>query len=171
MNQIFEKARFVIKNIDWGYEEPNKPSHTVLLYEFLRRGSLFYDFINRDPNRRPAIFSASDMCDIKVPIDIYEFCDELNQIQDEWLVKSTCKNYLEWAYLAGVSEPVALKFQELYVPIIKLFSRGGRIRYHNGELTCGSSGRSRIVSTDMSIVEPENISDRTLDELDLQCDE
>ncbi|RJG21441.1 hypothetical protein [Paenibacillus thiaminolyticus] len=125
MNQALEKARFIVKNINWEFEEPNRPSHAVLLYEFLRRGSLFYDYINRDSSR-PAVFSAAEMCNIKLPIDIYEICDELNQIKDECLVKSTCKNYLEWAYLVGENIPVALNFQELYIPIIKLFYRGGK---------------------------------------------
>ncbi len=164
---MFEEARTNIRNINWESEEPNKPSHGILLYEFLRRGSQFYDFIDREPKKRLAIFSAADMCGIKLPIEIYEYCDELNEIKDEWLVKSACKSYLEWAYLSGKNESVALKFQGLYDPIIKLFSRGGRIRYHNGELTCGSAARSRIISVKMSTVEPEDISQRALDKLDI----
>lgn len=99
------------------------------MYKFLRRGSIFYDYINRESSR-PAVFSAAEMCNIQVPINI------------------------------------AFKFQELYVPIIKLFSRGGRIRYQNGELTCGSIGRSRSISTDISSAEPKDISDEILDEID-----
>lgn len=166
MNQMFEDARTIIRDINWENEEPNKPSHGILLYEFLRRGSQFYDFINQESNKRLAVFSAADMCGIKLPIEIYEYCDELNEIKGEWLVKSACKSYLEWAYLSGENESVALKFQGLYVPIIKMFSRGGRIRYHNGELTYGRAARSRIVSGEMSMVEPEDISEKTLDKLD-----
>ncbi len=106
------------------------------------------------------------MCDMKLPIDIYDYCDELNEIKDESLVKSACKSYLEWAYLSGENESVALTFQDLYVPIIKLFSRGGRIRYHNGELVYGWAARARIIPLEMSAVEPEDISDTTLDLLD-----
>ncbi|MFA4136149.1 MULTISPECIES: hypothetical protein [Brevibacillus] len=171
MNQMFEDARTIIRNINWENEEPNKPSHGILIYEFLRRGSQFYDFIDHEPNKRLAVFSAADMCGIKLPIEIYEYCDELNEIKDEWLVKSACKSYLEWAYLSGENESVALKFQGLYVPIIKLFSRGGRIRYHNGELTYGRAARSRIISVEMSTVEPEDISEKTLDKLDTNWNE
>ncbi|WP_128102041.1 hypothetical protein [Paenibacillus sp. DCT19] len=149
-----------------GKEEPNRPSLGILLYEFLRRSSQFYDFINQEPRKRLAIFSAADMCDMKLPIDIYDYCDELNEIKDESLVKSACKSYLEWAYLSGENESVALTFQDLYVPIIKLFSRGGRIRYHNGELVYGWAARARIIPLEMSAVEPEDISDTTLDLLD-----
>lgn len=165
MNQTFEKARSIVKNINWGYEEPNRPSHSILLYEFLRRGSLFYDHIHRDSNRL-AVFSAADMCNIKLPINVLEVCDELNQIQNEWLVKSTCKNYLEWAYLIGENIPTAQVFQDLYVPIIKLFSRGGRIRYHHADLFCGNSARSRIIPIELSQVEPKDISDKLLDDID-----
>lgn len=164
---MFEEARTIIRNINWENEELNKPSHGILLYEFLRRGSQFYDFIDREPNKRLAVFSAADMCGIKLPTEIYEYCDELNDIKDEWLVKSACKSYLEWAFLSGENESVALKFQGLYVPIIKLFKRGGRIRYHNGELTYGRAARSRIIPVEMSTVEPEDISEETLDKLDI----
>ncbi|MFB6367266.1 hypothetical protein ACFCP7_25110 [Paenibacillus elgii] len=171
MNQVFEDARTIIRDISWENDEPNRPSHGILLYEFLRRGSQFYDYIDKEPSKRLAVFSAADMCGIKLPIEIYKYCDELNLIKDESLVKSACKNYLEWAYLSGEKETVALKFQGLYVPIIKLFSRGGRIRYHNGELTYGRAARSRIISVEMSTVEPEDISDKTLDKLDADWSE
>ncbi|WP_019533946.1 hypothetical protein [Paenibacillus ginsengihumi] len=167
MNRTFEEARAMIRNIHWNREEPNKPSHGILLYEYLRRASQFYDFIDQEPNKRLAVFSAADMCGIKLPIEIYAFCDELNDIQNEWLVKSACKSYLEWAYLSGENESVALQFQGLYVPLIKLFGRGGRIRYHHGELTSGRTARSRIISVEMSTVEPEDISEETLDKHDI----
>jgi len=166
LNQIFEDARSIIRNINWDNEETDKPSHGILLYEFLRRGSQFYDFMDQEPNKRLAVFSAADMCRIKLPIEIYECCDELNKIKDEWLVRSACKSYLEWAYLCGENEPIALKFQGLYVPIIKLFSRGGRIRYHNGALFCGRAARSRIIPIELSTVEPEDISEKNLDNID-----
>ncbi|NPC93905.1 hypothetical protein HOO54_17205 [Bacillus sp. WMMC1349] len=165
MNQAFEEARFIVKNINWEYEEPDRPSHSVLLYEFLRRGALFYDYINKD-SKRPVVFSAADMCSLKIPINILEVCDELNEIKNEWLVKSTCKNFLEWAYLIGENVPVALNFQELYTPIIKLFVRGGRIRYQHGELVCGRIGRSRSISMDISTAKQKDISDKTLNEID-----
>ncbi|MGO4786534.1 hypothetical protein AB4124_03690 [Paenibacillus sp. 2KB_20] len=171
MNQLFEDARTIIRSINWEKEELNRPSHGVLMYEFLRRASQFYDFINQEPRKRLAIFSAADMCGIQLPIDIYNYCDELNEIKDESLVKSACKSYLEWAYLSGKNESIALTFQDLYDPLIKFFNRGGRVRYHNGELVYGWAARARIVSTEMSMVELEDISDSTLDKLDKDWNE
>lgn len=64
------------------------------------------------------VFSAADICKIEVPINIIETCVELEQVENEWLVKSTCKNYLEWSYLVGQNISTALNFQDLYVPML-----------------------------------------------------
>lgn len=62
--------------------------------------------------------------------------------------------------------PIAVQFQELYLPIIKLFERGGRIQYDKGLLIIGGLTCSRFVSLESSLFEPEDISDSYLDEID-----
>ncbi|MNZ90708.1 hypothetical protein D3C78_1096770 [compost metagenome] len=106
-----------------------------------------------------------------MPIDIDDLCDELNEIKNESLVKLACKSYLEWAYLRGENEPVAIRFQYLYDPIIQMFARGGRIRLYKGELAYGWAVRPKIVTTELSSVEPEDISDSALDKLDIDWKE
>lgn len=166
MNEKFEAARLTIKKINWGFQESNKPSHSKLLFEFLRRGSLFLDFLSVDENSRPAVFSASEKSDIHLSIDVVKICSELELIKNESLVKWTCLNYLEWAFLADQNIPIALEFQNLYEPVIKLFERGGKIRYHHGELVCGKIGWSRNLSAKFSLYQPEDIRDEVLDEMD-----
>lgn len=62
--------------------------------------------------------------------------------------------------------PIAVQFQELYSPIIKLFERGGKIQYDKGLLIIGGLALSRFVSSDYSLSEPEDIRDSYLDEID-----
>jgi hypothetical protein len=74
---------------------------------------------------------------------------------------------LEWAYLIDQELPIAIQFQDLYDPIIKLFERGGRIQYHHHELICGRYAWPRNPLHYPRIFEPKDIRDEVLDRIDI----
>ena len=164
MGKFFEAARSRIRMINWDYEDVYRPSHELLLKEYIRRGNQFLDFINKNPDRRIAVFSASDAIDANLPIDIEEYCTELNEIYGT--AYSVCTFYLEWAYLLDQEEPVALKFYDLYEPIIKLYERGGRISYRENFLMCGSSEWPRNSARILRDIPPIDIQDEALEKFD-----
>lgn len=138
----FESARNRIKKINWEYKDEFRPSHPILVAEFIRRGNLFLDHIQYNPDSRRAVFSATQKLGIDLPIDIEKVCTELNQIKMA-TTRAICTFYLEWAYLVDQGEPIAIQFQDLYDPIIKLYERGGNIYYRHHELNCGRNGWGR----------------------------
>ena len=165
MNHFFEKARERIQKINWSYKEPSKPSHAILVSEFITHGNIFMDYCNYDPNNRRAIFSASKICEIELPIDAKSECIELNEIKDGW-AKMISTFYLEWSFLIDQNFPASLKFKELYDPIIKLYERGGRISYHNNELISGKYGWPRNSALILENNPLRCYSDELLDEVD-----
>lgn len=54
MNERFESTREQIMNIDWSNEEPDKPSHAILLFEFYRRRAIFLDQLSIETTQRRA---------------------------------------------------------------------------------------------------------------------
>lgn len=165
VGQTFEEARKRIRNINWEYEDDFRPSHPLLAAEFFRRGNLFLDYIHKDPDSRFTVFSAIHEIGADLPINIKETCPELEQITIGWTAQYFCTFYLEWAYLVDQGEPIAVQFQDLYDPIIKLYERGGRIYYHHHELICGGSGFSRNLANFRDIP-PKDIRDEALEEED-----
>ncbi|MGA8942086.1 MAG: hypothetical protein WB502_05125, partial [Thermoactinomyces sp.] len=165
MGKYFEVARSRIKNINWDYLDRFRPSHSMLVAEFIRRGNLFLDYIHYNPDNRRAVFSAAQKLEIDLPIDIEETCIELKQIKLA-TTRALCTFYLEWAYLVDKGEPIAVKFKDLYDPIIKLYEKGGIISYHHNELICGHYGfavnTARILRNSPSF----DISDEALNEKD-----
>lgn len=142
LGQYFEEARKRIRNINWEYEDDFRPSHPTLVAEFIRRGNVFLDYIYYNPDNRRAVFSAAQKLGINLPIDIEETCTELNQIKLA-TTQAICTFYLEWAYLADQGESIAIQFQDLYDPIIKLYQKGGTIFYRHGQLWCGGNAWGR----------------------------
>ncbi|NFS28758.1 hypothetical protein FDF12_09885 [Clostridium botulinum] len=156
-----------IKNINWNNTLHDKPSHIILVNEFIKRGNVFRDVYDKDNTKRLAVFSAAQTINASIPEDIQRFIDDVKLIEHGWTIKAVCEYYLEWVYLVEVGDEVAIKYNTLYEPIIKLFERGGRISYHNQELICGKVGWPRncyFVPRKNFI---EEISDEILDNIDL----
>jgi hypothetical protein len=165
MGQHFEKAKKRIKDIYWHYKDDYRPSHAVLVVEFIRRGNVFLDYCKKDCNRRVAIFSAAQVIGADLPIDMKEVCKELNVIGGGTALV-ICSFYLERAYLVDQEVPEAMQFQDLYEPIIKLFERGGRVFYRHNELVCGGYGWTRNSALILRDSPPFDIGDKALIEED-----
>lgn len=83
-----------------------------------------------------------------------------------WTIIKLCECYLEWSYLVDVKNEIAIKYNNLYEPIIKLFERGGKISYHKNELICGKIGWPRNCYTLPRKVFIKKISNDFLDNID-----
>lgn len=164
MGPTFEAARMRVSKINWEYEDEYRPSHVLLVEEFIRRGHVFLDYIHKYPDRRVAVYSAANVIGAKLPIDLEETCLELNQIYGT--ASAICTFYLEWAYLLDQKVPVALQFHDLYEPIMKLYERGGRISYREYELVCRANGWPRNSAMILRNVPPRDIRDEALEEYD-----
>lgn len=161
----FEKAKKRVRNINWEIKNYDKPSHAVLVTEFIRRGNIFLDSNSIGDNRR-AIFNAVEIIQFDVPSHIKENYIEQDNVNIDWVVEYLCTYYIDWAYAVEQEIPIALKFHDLYDPIIKLFERGGRIGYHHNELICGTRGWPRNSGAITRDLLPQDISDETLNALD-----
>jgi hypothetical protein len=164
LNQAFTR----IEQINWNDTQYDKPSYTILVHEFIRRGNIFRDVYDKDNTKRLAIFSAAQIINASIPKDIQRFIDDINLIKHGWTIKLVCEYYLEWAYLVDIENEVAIEHSDLYEPIIKLFERGGRISYHQNELTCGKAGWPRNCYSVPRKVFIEEINDKILDNIDLE---
>lgn len=165
LNSNVEQAIRRIRNINWENKSVDKPSFEVLVTEFIRRGNVFLDSISKDDNRR-AIFNATEIVQFEIPDHIKEHYVEQDNINIDWVTEYLCNFYIEWAYVADKQLPIALKFPDLYDPIIKLFERGGRIGYHHSELVCGKYAWTRNSGALAGKLSPQDIRDEVLDTLD-----
>ncbi|MEK3876428.1 Imm3 family immunity protein [Paenibacillus sp. FSL M7-0420] len=165
MKTNLEQAKERILGIDWKIVSVDKPSHVILVTEFIRRGNMFLDFNSKDNNRR-AVFNASEIIDFRMPDSIKEENSRLLSVQLDWTTEYLCDFYLEWAYAMDKEVLIAHQFHDLYDPIIKLFERGGRISYHHNELICGNHAWGRSSGAITRDIPPQDISDEALDRID-----
>lgn len=165
MKTNFEQAKERIKNINWENTVLDKPSYAKLVTEFIRRSNIFLDFNSKDNNRR-VVFNAAEVINFDIPDGIKEECAELLNVNVDWITEYLCTFYLQWAYVVDKQVSIALKFHELYDPIIKLFERGGRISYHHNELVCGKNAWPRNSGDVTRELSPQDIRDVALDALD-----
>lgn len=164
----FRQSCSRIDQINWNKSQCDKPSHKILVQEFIRRGNIFRDIYDSENTKRLAVFSATKTIDETIPKDIQRIIENKNLIEHGWTIAELCEYYLEWSYLSDMNNEVAIKYSDLYEPIIKLFERGGRLSYHQNELICGKVGWPRncyYLSREVFI---EEISDKILDNIDLE---
>ncbi len=133
----FNKAIQRIEDINWENVQDSQPSFELLVSEFIRRGNKFRDIYAPENKLRLAVFSAAEVINAEIPIDIEGIVDSLNLLKYGWTTRNLCMSYLEWSYLTSSKDKIAIDFNDLYDPIIMLYERGGRISYHQNELLCG----------------------------------
>lgn len=137
MGQYFESAKIRVKNIDWNYKSLYRPSHAILISEFIKRERAFETFHSVSYAYRfwalrviKGKLSKNIMDEIEGNIRGY-----IEKMLSDWNIEGyarlNCFFYIEWAYLVDQGIPEAVQFQDLYDPIIKLYERGGRVHYRN----------------------------------------
>ncbi|URZ02147.1 hypothetical protein [Clostridium felsineum] len=165
----FDQALARIEQINWNNSYRNKPSYSILVHEFIRRGNIFRDIYDKENTGRLAVFSAAHIINASISEDVQRLIKDKNLIKYGWTMAALCEYYLEWSYLIDRKNEIAIEYNDLYEPIIKLFERGGRISYHQNELICGKAGWSRNCYSVPRKVFIEEISDEILDNIDLEC--
>ncbi|MFB6367903.1 hypothetical protein ACFCP7_28530 [Paenibacillus elgii] len=136
----------------------------LLIAEYYRRVGVFLQFINKD-----SAFILMGMSRLihKEPILEYDnlltICPNLKDINFT-IFKANCFNYLEWCCLIDNGNPIAIKYQDIYEPIIKLFERGGgQISIHHSELVGGFGAFPRSISASRGDMKEFDISDKALE--------
>jgi len=133
MEKQYNYARERLNNINWdmvGTKESN--SNILLLVEYYRRVAKFYDDLKIKKIITPVFFPMAKILELesnikRTSVDIYEVCQSLKHVQRE-SVRYICENYMELAILVDDGIEIAIKYKDIYEPIIKLFEKGGCYR-------------------------------------------
>ncbi|PAF29618.1 hypothetical protein [Paenibacillus sp. 7516] len=156
----FSEALERINNIDWSISgSVDVPSNMALIQEYIRRAALLitsYDLKSPYP-----FFKASHVIGHDVDLDLTEKCPELAKLTNSFM-KGTCEAYLEWVFLIDSGNEIALKFNDLYKPLIRLIERGGTVRRRHGDIIAGGYVFPLANADYMSKQKPINISDEGL---------
>ncbi|AKG36438.1 hypothetical protein [Paenibacillus durus] len=140
-----------------------RESHHILISEYFRRANAFIDTLSVPVDKYP-IFSVASVLGKTLHVDISKVYPKLEEVNNLY-IKALCYCYLEISALAdeGVSE--ALKYVDLYDPMIKLFERGGSFSIRQGEMVVGTSAYPLNYWRDLNIP-IKDISDSILDRVD-----
>ncbi|MGG4202818.1 hypothetical protein ABEW60_00550 [Paenibacillus jamilae] len=149
-----------INNINWGLSgSVDVPSNMALIQEYIRRAALFiktYDLKTPYP-----FFKAANALGFEDDLGILVLCPHLKDLKNAFM-RVTCEAYLEWLYLVDNGNEPAIKFHDLYEPLILLIERGGTIRRHHGDIIAGGYAFPLANADYMSKQAPIDISDEGL---------
>lgn len=138
-------------------------SHHTLICEYLRRVNVFLDKLNVSPDRYP-LFSFAKMLGRKIDPDVYRSCPQLNTINNPYM-KAICYSYLEVCDLIDQGVDDAIKYADLYDPMLKFYERGGSCTIRKGELVVGDAAYPLMYWRTL-VIPVQDISDISLDLID-----
>lgn len=139
-----------------------RKSHAELIKEYLRRGSLFLHSFSKTIKLN-YVFNASEIAGKSLELDLNKLCPELKNLKP--FPRELCRAYIEWSYLIDCNDNTAVKFCDIYEPIIKFYERGGEFYRHHGDICLGKYMFSPGC-WDVNEYEPIDICDNILDDLD-----
>lgn len=151
-----------INSIEWQkLDYTDRKSDLVLAKEYIRRAALFMKNISKDSKN--ALFRSADVLKRDFIVDINKVCPVAANL--ELYTRSWCLYYIEWVALADEGEQLALQFEDLYDPLIKLFERGVKLKMHKGCFEIGDRNFINLYPGIRSYAseEPFDISDSALD--------
>ncbi|NEN82592.1 hypothetical protein [Paenibacillus elgii] len=136
----------------------------TLIAEYYRRVGVLLQFVNIEG---VSILMGMSRLIHKEPFLDYDnlltICPNLKEI-NLTIFKVICFNYLEWCCLIDKGNAIAIKYHDIYEPIIKLFERGGgQISIHHHELVGGFGAFPRSISASRGDMKEFDISDNALD--------
>lgn len=133
MSYNFITAIERIQQIDWTLEVEYKKSNDCLVSEFLRRASEF--LICNSSTSSSLFFSPIKILGINIDLDLEEISEQVFpalDIPSNPITRIICLRYIELAYLLESGVTTAMKFQDIYEPIIRFLERGGSLRIDKG---------------------------------------
>lgn len=137
MEERLIKAINRINNIDWQrkIDYMDKNSNLILAKEYIRRAASFAQYISQD--LKNAFFRAGSIYNDGFTIDIDKLCPVLSN-KGGLNHFGICRYYIEWIDLVIKGYPLAVQFEDLYEPIIKLCERRVHMKMHKGDFEIGT---------------------------------
>lgn len=124
-----------IERIDWNVSSRvDDPSNMALVQEYIRRAALLITTYHLETSY--PFFNAARALGHHSTLDVMDQCPRLGELTNSFM-KGTCVAYLEWLSLVESGNEEAIKFRDLYEPLILLIERGGRISMRHGEIRTG----------------------------------
>ncbi|WP_419890525.1 hypothetical protein [Paenibacillus xylanexedens] len=160
LNKAVERLSFI------PFEDLGKnslESYHVLIKEYLRRVNHFLNEMDTSVDRYP-VFSFAKTIGETVDEKVYQACPSLGILQNPYM-KAICYCYLEITELADQGTNQAIKYINLYEPIIKFIERGGSFTIKQGEMIVGNAAYPLTYWRGLDI-EEQDISDIALERVD-----
>jgi hypothetical protein len=149
-----------IGRIDWSVStQVDDPSNMALVQEYIRRAALLITTYHLETSY--PFFNAARAIGHHSTLDVMDQCPRLGELTNSFM-KGTCVAYLEWLSLVESGNEKAIKFHDLYEPLILLIERGGRISLLHGEIRTGGYVFPLANAEYMSKQAPIDISDEGL---------
>lgn len=149
-----------VNNIDWSKSgSKDEPSNMALIQEYIRRAAILIR--SCDLQSSYPFFNAARALGYDADPSIVENSPKLKELTNSFM-KGTCEAYLEWLKLMDCGNETALKFDDLYEPLMLLIERGGTIRRRHGEIITGGYAFPLANAEYMSKQAPIDISDEGL---------
>ncbi|MDR0263216.1 MAG: hypothetical protein LBJ04_08310 [Sphingobacterium sp.] len=139
----------------------------TLIAEYYRRVGVLLQSLNKDSASIYSLMSKiidtdTNNLDYDTFLSICPIPQKINFLT----IKIICFGYLEWCSLLDIGHSIALKYSDIYEPIIKLFERGGgQISIHHHELVGGFGAFPRYISADRGNMKEFDIIDSALDQI------
>lgn len=150
MNNNYNHAKERLDNIKWSeIGKNNEVWHIILVSEYFRRISRLQMDLSSERFIPPYYpYSLAELLESKFNInrpniDIYEIVPEVKETTNYIMCGYYCKYYIELAILLDRNEPLAVKYKDIYEPLIKLFESGGYFHQHDGLIYTGGGGLPR----------------------------
>ena len=151
-----------IERIDWNVSaRVDDPSNMALVQEYIRRAALLITTYHLETSY--PFFNAARALGHHSTLDVMDQCPRLGELTNSFM-KGTCVAYLEWLSLVESGNEEAIKFHDLYEPLILLIERGGTINMRHGEIRTGGYAFSLANAEYMAKQPPLDISDEGLRE-------
>ncbi|WP_128102035.1 hypothetical protein [Paenibacillus sp. DCT19] len=169
MSYNFITAIERVQRIDWSLEVENKKSNDCLVSEFLRRASAF--LVSSTFTSSNFFFSPIKVLGTNIELDLERISEQIFPTEDipsNPITRIMYLRYIELAYLLDIGITIAMKYQDIYEPIIRFLERGGSLRIDKGVYL--ETGGSTLLLGEWverySKNEPIDISDLYLDNVD-----
>ncbi|NRS52130.1 hypothetical protein [Brevibacillus sp. HB2.2] len=133
MNINVLAAKDRIRQIDWSIKSENKKSNAYLVAEYLMRASQFLIFNSSTVSN--LFFSPIKILNSDTEIDLEKLSEEVfpdTSIPLNPYSKIICLRFIEMSMLIDSENQTAIRFKDIYEPIIKFIERGGRLRIDQG---------------------------------------
>lgn len=166
MGSSFEEAVERIRVIDFNKDECRKSSVSNLFTEYRRRMSVFLRYTsNGHSTRRYFIVRAAQeigkQLDNDKLLDNLKLCPNISEVNYHF-VKHICAVFLEWSTLLDDGDATALRFSDVYEPLIKFIEIGGRFRKEHGFVEVPKYSIHEYDNFKLADLQPIDISEEAL---------